>query len=155
MFDLKNHSATILDSGDKQFVTTNLPTIGKVVAASFLPAHSAAAKNATLNLQSYKTSQNEILSLLEKVTGDKWKVKHSTSREIEEQGMEEQKAGNPMAFLALIRAVIFDPDYKYDEKDKSKDVSTAGWVEDDEPLDKMLAKLLKEAESSDFKAPFI
>jgi len=153
MFDLKNHSVTILDSGDKQFITTSLPTIGKVVAASFLPPHSAAAKNAILNLQSYKTSQNEILSLLEKASGKKWKVEHAKSRDLEEQGLEQQRAGNPMAFLSLIRAVVFDPDYRFDEKDK--DINTAGWAEDDEPLDKALAKMLKEAESSDFKAPFI
>jgi hypothetical protein len=71
-FNLKDKKATIYDSGNEPFTTTNLATIGLAIAAILKKPDETA--NKYLDIASFVTTQNEILKILEEESGAKWTV---------------------------------------------------------------------------------
>ena len=70
-FDLKEHIATIYDSGTEPVSCTTIASIGKAVAVSLKKPKET--KNRWLRISDTYTNQVEILSALEKETGKTWK----------------------------------------------------------------------------------
>ncbi|KAF2014362.1 NmrA-like family protein [Aaosphaeria arxii CBS 175.79] len=71
-FDLGSRKATIWDKGETYFTASTLAQVGLAVARVLQkPAETA---NRYVYISSVRTSQKEILGVLEKVTGQKWDV---------------------------------------------------------------------------------
>lgn len=91
-FDLKSKTATISDSGTTPTNFTLLATTGLATAAILdKPAETA---NRYVFINSFRTTQNEILSALQTVTRQKWNVKHTTCEEESKTGREKMEKGD-------------------------------------------------------------
>ena len=128
--------ATIFDSGNQKISTTNLPTIGKIVAASLLRPDES--RNKILTTRSYETTPNEILAELEKISGEKWSVKHATCDEAAAKGKRQMKEGNYMGIVSVLRALVLDENNKYGGNPTN--INTNRWVEKDKPMFEVLAE---------------
>ena len=105
-FDLESQKAVIFDSGHSRWSTTTLPTIAIAVARTLhMPKETA---NRYIPIHSFTTTQNEVLAALEKVSGKKWEVTHSTVAEAKKIGGEKMSKGDFGGFVDLIRAAIYD-----------------------------------------------
>ncbi|KAK3216289.1 hypothetical protein GRF29_8g2883523 [Pseudopithomyces chartarum] len=78
-FDVPKRKAYIQDGGDIKFSVSNLPFIADAVVKVFEKPEETA--NKLLYIQSFRVTQNEVLSALEKVTGDKFEIVHQKSEE--------------------------------------------------------------------------
>ncbi|MCJ1379236.1 hypothetical protein MMC17_002336 [Xylographa soralifera] len=78
-FDVKECKARIFDGGDIRWSTTTLDTIGTAVVRILQKEDET--KNRMLYIESFCTTQNEVLRLLENITGQKWQIEHITSEE--------------------------------------------------------------------------
>ena len=106
-FDLQAHKATIFDSGDSQFSTTTLPTIGQAVRS--IMHHPDETANKFVYVASVTTSQNGILKALEQATGRKWEVEHASMAERAKTGQEKLRNGDIYpGVIDLIQASVFD-----------------------------------------------
>jgi hypothetical protein len=77
--DLKEHIATIIDTGAEKFSGTYIADVGNAVAQVLL--HPAETKNREVDIASITLSRNELLAALEAETGTTWTVKRITSAE--------------------------------------------------------------------------
>jgi nucleoside-diphosphate-sugar epimerase len=77
------HHARIFDGGDIKWSATTLETIGKATVAVLLRPDET--RNRRLFIESFLISQNELLQVLEKVTGRKWEVEHLDSQKFIEE----------------------------------------------------------------------
>lgn len=78
-FDVANRKAYLQDGGDIKFSASNLPFIAEAVVKILERPEETA--NQMLYIQSFRTSQNEVLAVLEKVTGDEFQIVHQKSEE--------------------------------------------------------------------------
>ncbi|KAF2441674.1 isoflavone reductase family protein [Karstenula rhodostoma CBS 690.94] len=78
-FDVAQRKAYLQDGGDIKFSASNLPFIAKAVVKVLERPEETA--NKLLYIQSFHVSQNEVLAVLEKVTGDKFEIVHQKSEE--------------------------------------------------------------------------
>ena len=85
-FDLKEKKALIYDGGNNYTDMTILPTVGKAVVGVL--RHPEETVNRYVHVNSYYTTQNQILAALEKATGTKWAVEHTTCKEQGAKGKE-------------------------------------------------------------------
>jgi hypothetical protein len=108
-FDLKNHAASIWDDGASKFSTTNTATIGKAVASALSPNNIDATANQYITIASHTVSQNDILAVLEELTGEKWKISHKKTEVELKKANEELAKGNQFAAYDLIKALTFGP----------------------------------------------
>lgn len=105
-FDKANKTATIYDSGDTLMQVSNLPFIGRAVAAVL--AHPEETKNKFISIASGTTSQNQILQILEQETGERWKVEHVKTEDLKVAGNAAlQKGQYEQAFVPFLLAYCF------------------------------------------------
>jgi len=95
--NLKEHTATIWDSGNTRFSAANMDDIADAVV-SLITDSSARKKhlNQTVYVSSIQTTQNELLAAAEEVTGKKFKVDHRESG---------PALGDPSKVMDLLKAV--------------------------------------------------
>ena len=90
-FDLKSKTATIYGPGTAPTNFTLLATTGLATAAILdKPAETA---NRYVFINSFRTTQNDILSALQTVTHQEWKVQHTTCEEQSRSGKEKLDKG--------------------------------------------------------------
>lgn len=77
-FDLATHEAMIYDDGDQRFSTSTFHLVGSAVAKVLLQPDVTA--NRYVYVSSFTTTQNEILSELEDISGVEWKVTRVDSK---------------------------------------------------------------------------
>lgn len=106
-FHRSTKTATIYDDGKAVFSTTNLHQVGITLIRSLEKAE--LTKNQFVYVNSFQTSQKEILDLVERVTGEKWTVNHQTTAKLLEDGRARFQKGDFSAIPDLIRVAIFDP----------------------------------------------
>jgi len=107
-FHVSTKTARIWDGGDIPFSTTNLATIGKALAGLLTnPDALQASKNKYIYIASHTATQNEILAVLEKVTGEKWTVEHIKSSEAVPKATKALQDGDFRGILTLIQAANF------------------------------------------------
>ncbi|KAI1764664.1 NAD(P)-binding protein [Hypoxylon sp. FL1150] len=104
-FDKRTKTATIYDSGNEPVQVSNLPFLGRVVAAILSQPEKTA--NQYLSVASFNPSQNEILKIVEAKTGEKWKVEHVSASDQEKIGLEKLSKGDYSAFSNLLRSRIY------------------------------------------------
>lgn len=104
-FNAQNKTATIIDSGNATFSTTNLGTIGESVVKALEKAE--ATKNQYVYVSGFQTSQNEILAAAEKITGEKWTVSKTSAKDLITKGNELLQKGDFSGLGPLIQAITF------------------------------------------------
>lgn len=104
-FNAQNKTATIVDSGDSTFSSTNLKTIGEAVVKSLENAE--ATKNQYVYVSGFQTSQTAILTAAEKITGEKWTVNKTSSKDLLAQGNGQLQKGDFSGLNQLIQAITF------------------------------------------------
>jgi hypothetical protein len=93
-FDLPKSEAVIYNGGNVPFSScTRIQSARALYALFSKPRPFAEAKNKFIHYGSYTTSQNELLGILEKLSQQKWKVKHVTSEEMLPKASEDMKKG--------------------------------------------------------------
>lgn len=113
-FNAQNKTATIVDSGNATFSTTNLGLIGEAVVKALENAE--ATKNQYVYVSGFQTNQNEILAAAEKITGEKWAVNKTTSKDLITKGNELLQKGDFSGLGPLIQAVTFSDEQLGDLK---------------------------------------
>lgn len=104
--DLTAKKATIVDSGDERFSTTNLALIGQAVAGILKKPEETA--NKYLMISSFTTTQNEILKAAEDLTGVKFETKHITAADAEDSADNNLSTGKAYeAFWDYVRQYQF------------------------------------------------
>ncbi|KAI0179089.1 NAD(P)-binding protein [Hypoxylon sp. FL1284] len=104
-FDKKTKTATIYDSGNEPFQASNLPFLGRAVAAILSQPDKTA--NMYISVASFNPTQNQILEVVEAKTGEKWTVEHATGAEHEKIGLEKLSKGDYGAFSHFLRSRIY------------------------------------------------
>lgn len=79
-FDAASKTATLIDDGKGQFSSTTLRKIG--LALIKILEKPSVAKNHYVYLSSFDTSQAELLTVIEKLSGEKWTIKNTTTEEL-------------------------------------------------------------------------
>jgi hypothetical protein len=95
----------VVDSGNEPYSTSSLSFVGKAVAAILKKPEETA--NRYLNIAGITTTQNEVLKIVEQVTGDKFDVSHASSAEIEKIGDEKIVKGDFSAFGNYLEQFLF------------------------------------------------
>ena len=90
---------------------TNLSTIGLATARLLENAPKYANKFAYIN--SFAISQNDILTALEKTTGQTWHVEHKSTETIIQDGEKMLQEGNPYGAYEFIFAAFFSHTAKF------------------------------------------
>lgn len=85
-FNIKDRKALIYDSGDALTDLTVFQTIGKTVNAVL--EHPVETTNKYVHVNSFHTSQNEILAAFEKATGSRWTIENASCAESLKTGNE-------------------------------------------------------------------
>lgn len=65
------------------------------------------AKNRVVWISTVKTSQNDILAVAEKVTGEKWKVKNVNGKQQVAEGFEKVAKGDLRGLAPIIQSIAF------------------------------------------------
>lgn len=104
-FKIQDKTATIFDSGDAVFSTTNLLYIGKALVAALEKADET--KNQYVYISEFQTTQNELLKLAEKVSGEKFTVNKVTSKDQIALGNKLLSEGNFAGIGPLLLSVTF------------------------------------------------
>ena len=105
-FDLNARTAIIYDSGDTRWSTTTLGTIG--VAISRILHNAEDTANQYVFIESFSTSQNEVLAALRKATvGQSWAITHSRTIDAAQQGQAKLNDGNWTGIGDLLLATIY------------------------------------------------
>lgn len=103
--DPNNKTAIIIDSGNEKWAASNLPHIGRAVAA--ILQHPEETANKYLFTASFLTSQAELLKIAEEETGSKFTVTHEKSEDVQKRGEGKLAKGDFSAFRELVRVHNF------------------------------------------------
>ncbi|KAF1992395.1 NAD(P)-binding protein [Aulographum hederae CBS 113979] len=106
LIDAKAKTATVWDSGDTPFTTTNLATIGTALRnICESPSLLEEAKNKYVYIESYTISQNELIAVFEKVVGAKFGKTYKKNEDVIKEAHELLKEGNFMGGVPLLLQV--------------------------------------------------
>ncbi|OTB02681.1 hypothetical protein M426DRAFT_322440 [Hypoxylon sp. CI-4A] len=128
-FNKETKTATIYDSGKELLHASNLPFIGKAVAAVLSQPEKTA--NQYLSIASFNISQNQILGIVEAETGEKWTVEKLSAAEQEKIGAEKLKQGDYSAFSNFLRGHLYADGANHALKAEDSANSLLGLQEED------------------------
>lgn len=121
-FDASSKTATLFDDGKATFSTTNNHTIGLALVKALEKPETT--KNQHIYVSSFQTSQREILSAIENITGEKWSVNTVKTEDHIEGGRTKIQQGDFSGVISLIQGATFG------EEKQLGDYSSAGlWNE--------------------------
>ncbi|KAI0466264.1 hypothetical protein F4859DRAFT_331215 [Xylaria cf. heliscus] len=103
--DKATKTATIYDSGNEAYQASNLPHIGKAIAAVL--KHPEQTVDRYISIASFNPTQNQVLGIAEKLTGAKWTVNHVPASEQQQIGVEKLSKGDYSAFSNLLRKRVY------------------------------------------------
>lgn len=99
-FDLLNKTATLVDGGKTRFTTSTVSQIGRAIISVL--KHPAETKNQLVCVESFTTTQAEVLAVLQKATGQDWKVRWESSEDLRLEGFKKVGEGDILGGLALV-----------------------------------------------------
>ncbi|KAL9118619.1 MAG: hypothetical protein Q9187_004832 [Circinaria calcarea] len=108
-FNINTKEAAIFDDGNRKFSTSNLSQVGNAVVAVLLKPEETA--NQFIYIDSFTATQNEILTELEKATGEKWKVTESTTEAAKTEGQALFAKGDFSGLLLLLNVLFLGEGY--------------------------------------------
>ncbi|KAH7146834.1 hypothetical protein B0J13DRAFT_584311 [Dactylonectria estremocensis] len=112
-YDLKNREARIYNGGDVPFSTGPRDLVGQALFALLTnPERFEEAKNQYIHMASYTVTQNQVLAVVETLTGQKFKVHHVTSEEVLPPALEEVKKGKNWGLAFQVQAILYGRDSK-------------------------------------------
>ncbi|KAI1736097.1 hypothetical protein F4680DRAFT_272398 [Xylaria scruposa] len=103
--DKATKTATIYDSGDEPYQASNLPHIGKAIAAVL--KNPERTVNRYISIASFNPTQNQVLEIAEKITGAKWTVNRLPASEQQQIGVEKLSKGDYSAFSNFLRKRVY------------------------------------------------
>lgn len=107
-FDVREKRALMFDGGAQTFSASTLPQIGRAVVASL--RNLDASRGKVCRVQSFCTSQKEVLGLLQQASGSTWRVEQVDSATYVEREAAKMNAGdheareNVVCVLGLLRS---------------------------------------------------
>ncbi|KAI0905108.1 hypothetical protein F4823DRAFT_156616 [Ustulina deusta] len=104
--DKATKTATIFDSGNEPYQASNLPHIGKAIAAVL--KHPGLTTNRYISIASFNPTQNQVLELAEKLTGEKWTINQLSTSEQQQIGADKLSKGDYSAFSNLLRKRVYE-----------------------------------------------
>ncbi|KAK6540560.1 hypothetical protein TWF694_009351 [Orbilia ellipsospora] len=105
-FDIPSRRATIYDTGDRPFTASTLHQVSSAVVG--ILSNPAPTANKYVYVGSFTTTQNEVLGVLESVTGEKWAVEKTSSAEKVNIGKEQVvKRRDSTAIRPLVTAAMY------------------------------------------------
>ncbi|KAF4304864.1 NmrA-like protein [Botryosphaeria dothidea] len=109
-FNLDEKTIKLWDGGETPFAATEIDVVGKALVALFSRSEAyAASANGYVHVAGHVTTQNEIRAVLEKLTGEKFKVeKEVDASSYGKQVQEELAKGDWKNALDLLKVVNFD-----------------------------------------------
>ena len=139
-FSIPARKATIYGGGDTVFTTTTLPAVGAAVVGVLRKPEETA--NKYVFVSSARTTGNELLATLEKVSGEKWEVEHRSIEETIRAGQEKMGKGDYSGIVDLIVGSI----YGLESSDVTRDHELANGLLGlpEESLVDIVEKVLKE-----------
>ncbi|KXX72799.1 Isoflavone reductase IRL, partial [Madurella mycetomatis] len=99
--NLKEKKATVVDSGNEKWQASTLAHIGKAVVG--ILKHPDETSNKYLATASFNLSQNELIAIVEELTGSKFAVAHEKSADLQKAGEEKLALGDYRAFIDFLR----------------------------------------------------
>ncbi|KAI9845858.1 MAG: hypothetical protein M1837_004539 [Sclerophora amabilis] len=152
--DVPNHAATLYDKGTTKFNTTNLPLVGKAVAALMslpLSSESGASlsdyKNEFVYIRSHLVSQRDILISVQRITGttdNDWKIEYRDAGKYIQDGNERAMNGDYTGFIAAYFGLYFKEGMGGNFEGKGVANSVLGLPEN-EDLDEAVKQALEDA----------
>ncbi|KAL7272793.1 hypothetical protein RUND412_004380 [Rhizina undulata] len=115
-FNKATKTARIYDGGDRHFSTSKLADVGRAVAG--ILAHPAETRNRLVYVHSTAVTQNQLLAIYEKQTGEKWTVVNVRTEDVEKQAYEKIGRKDFSGFVDLIHRAIFGEGYGGDFRGK-------------------------------------
>lgn len=87
-WNIPGRKAVIFDGGNTEYEAITFDQIGRAVAAT-LTDNFEETKNSFVYVNSFTVTQNQILGILEKVTGDRFEIQHLESAELTRLSLKE------------------------------------------------------------------
>jgi hypothetical protein len=91
-----------VDSGNEKFQASNLNFVGKAIAS--ILKHPDQTANKYLSVASFNVSLNDIIKIVEELTGKTYAVTKVSSEELQKTGEEKLSKGDFSAFRELVQA---------------------------------------------------
>jgi hypothetical protein len=99
--NLDSKTASVVDSGNERFYASTLAQVGRAVV--HILQHPAETANRYLAIASFNLSQNELIKVVEELTGQEYPVtSRANSAELQKVGEEKLAKGDYSAFLELL-----------------------------------------------------
>ncbi|GJC88757.1 hypothetical protein ColLi_11595 [Colletotrichum liriopes] len=92
--DLAAKTITLVDGGTTRFTTSTVAQISRSLVSVL--SHAPETANQLVYVESFTTTQLEVLAAIEKTTGEKWKVATKKSEDIRAGGLKAMGEGNIM-----------------------------------------------------------
>ncbi|CAI6095274.1 hypothetical protein V2G26_010865 [Clonostachys chloroleuca] len=108
-FDMKEQKVRIYNGGNVPMSTGPRNLAAQALYSLITnPERMEEAKNTYIHVASYTVTQNEILAVVEKLTGQKWQIENVTSKEVMPKALEDVKKGLNWGLGHQVQAILFD-----------------------------------------------
>ncbi|CZT23655.1 related to phenylcoumaran benzylic ether reductase [Ramularia collo-cygni] len=115
-FDVKRKRAVVIGDGNGKISLSTMRDVGKFVVGALL--HPEESRNKALHVNSFTTTENELVTEFEKQTGgQKWDVGYTSLAKLRELEEEAYKNGNPKAGGITLRRIWASGGTLYDQRD--------------------------------------
>ena len=103
VINLEDKTSTVIDSGNEKFQVSTLAQIGRAVVKVLQRPEETA--NKYIAISSFQVSQNELIAVVEELTGTKLPVaKREKSEDLQKAGEDKLAVGDFRAFVDFLRA---------------------------------------------------
>ena len=99
--NITDKTATFVDSGEEKWYASNLAQVGKAVAG--ILKHPEETANKYLATASFNISHNELVGLVEELTGTKLAVTRIKAEVLQKEGEKKLEKGDYSAFIDFLR----------------------------------------------------
>jgi hypothetical protein len=108
-FDMKEQKVRIYNGGNVPMSTGPRNLAAQALYSLITnPERMEEAKNTYIHVASYTVTQNEILAVVEKLTGQKWQIENVTSKEVMPEALADVKNGLNWGLGRQVQAILFD-----------------------------------------------
>jgi hypothetical protein len=150
-WNLPARKAVIFDGGNDEFEATNLEQIGRTIAAVLMPENLEDTKNKYIYVNSFSVTQNRILGILERLTGDHFSIELAKKAELSKRELEPQNfAGETgenvyasISFAVIVAAIYGHGGFNNFSKTRGLWNKKLGLPEED--LEGSLVQILRES----------
>jgi hypothetical protein len=117
-FNVKDHKATLLGTGDEKVSFTTEKDVGLLLVAALRTPTTENSR--ILKVSSFTVTPKRILAEFEKQTGAKWEVSYTPTQELKRLEQEAWEKDSPFKTVYTLRRIWTEGGTLYDESDNSK-----------------------------------